>query len=54
MEAAEEERYLRRLDAGLSALQLCDFVIAWVCVEDDGVSALQAPHADMSSGQSPC
>lgn len=36
-ETQEEEWYLRRLDGGLSALQLCDFVIAWVCVEDDGV-----------------
>lgn len=39
MDGTEEEVwYLRRLDAGLSALQLCDYVIAWACVEDDGVS----------------
>lgn len=34
----EGEWYLRRLDAGLSALQNADYVLAWVCMEDDGVS----------------
>lgn len=35
----EGEWYLRRLDAGLSALQNADYVLAWVCMEDDGVSS---------------
>lgn len=38
----EGEWYLRRLDAGLSALQNADYVLAWVCMEDDGVSTLES------------
>jgi beta-catenin-like protein 1 len=34
----EAEWYLRRMDAGLSSLQNADYVLAWVCMEDDGVS----------------
>ena len=34
----EVEWYSRRLDAGLSSLQNADYVLAWVCMEDDGVS----------------
>jgi beta-catenin-like protein 1 len=34
----ELEWYSRRLDAGLSYLQNADYVLAWVCMEDDGVS----------------
>lgn len=32
------EEYLRRLDAGLYSLQLADYILAWICMEDDGVS----------------
>ncbi|WVR03234.1 hypothetical protein IAU60_000225 [Kwoniella sp. DSM 27419] len=32
----ESEWYLRRMDAGLSSLQNADYVLAWVCMEDDG------------------
>lgn len=32
----ETEWYLRRVDAGLSSLQNADYVLAWVCMEDDG------------------
>ncbi|WWD22882.1 hypothetical protein CI109_107377 [Kwoniella shandongensis] len=32
----ETEWYLRRMDAGLSSLQNADYVLAWVCMEDDG------------------
>lgn len=36
--AVEEDRwYLRRLDGGLYTLQTVDYVLAWVCMEDDGV-----------------
>lgn len=34
----EDEWYLRRVEAGLAALQTADYVLAWVCMEDDGVS----------------
>lgn len=33
----EDEWYLSRLDAGLSALQAADYILAWICMEDDGV-----------------
>ncbi|KAL7420182.1 hypothetical protein Q5752_005148 [Cryptotrichosporon argae] len=32
----EDEWYLRRMDAGLAALQNADYVLAMVCMEDDG------------------
>lgn len=37
---AEEESlwYLRRLDGGLFTLQTVDYIIAWITMEDDGVS----------------
>jgi beta-catenin-like protein 1 len=34
----EADWYLRRMDAGLSSLQNADYVLGWVCMEDDGVS----------------
>ena len=35
----EEDRwYLRRLDGGLFQLQTVDYILAWVAMEDDGVS----------------
>lgn len=42
-EATEEDElewYSRRLDAGLSSLQNADYVLAWVCMEEDGVSCI--------------
>lgn len=38
-EDQEAEWYLRRTEAGLSALQNADYVLAWVCMEDDGVGS---------------
>lgn len=36
--AVEEDRwYLRRLDGGLYTLQSVDYILAWICMEDDGV-----------------
>ncbi|ROW07643.1 hypothetical protein VPNG_06810 [Cytospora leucostoma] len=32
----EEERFLRRLDAGMFTLQTIDVVLAWLCAEDAG------------------
>lgn len=37
----EVEWYSRRLDAGLSSLQNADYILAWVCMEDDGVSCFR-------------
>lgn len=40
-EITEEETddwYLRRMNAGLAHLQNIDYVLAWVLMEDDGVS----------------
>ncbi|KAL8277930.1 hypothetical protein RQP46_009749 [Phenoliferia psychrophenolica] len=33
----EDEIYLEKLDYGLFSLQLVDYAIAWLCMEDDGV-----------------
>lgn len=30
--------YLRRLDGGLFTLQTLDYILAWIAMEDDGVS----------------
>ncbi|WVN86043.1 uncharacterized protein L203_101201 [Cryptococcus depauperatus CBS 7841] len=35
-EQEETEWYLRKIDAGLATLQSADYVLAWVCMEDDG------------------
>ena len=46
-EATDEDQvewYSRRLDAGLSSLQNADYVLAWVCMEDDGVSSPPLGH----------
>ncbi len=37
----EEEWYLRRLDGGLYTLQTVDYILAWIIMEDDGVSAIR-------------
>lgn len=42
-EAETEGWYLRRLDAGLFTLQGVDYILAWVCMEDDGVSPQHSP-----------
>lgn len=39
----EELFYLRRLDSGLFSLQLIDYILAWICMEDDGIMS----HAKM-------
>ena len=36
-EVDEDRWYLRRLDGGLYTLQVVDYILAWVCMEDDGV-----------------
>jgi hypothetical protein len=36
----EADWYLRRMDAGLSSLQNADYILGWVCMEDDGVSCI--------------
>lgn len=37
MELDEDERLLERLENGLATLQQADYILAWVCMEDDGV-----------------
>ena len=34
----EDLWYLRRLDGGLFTLQTVDYILAWISMEDDGVS----------------
>ncbi|GAA5864687.1 hypothetical protein JCM1840_002201 [Sporobolomyces johnsonii] len=36
MEMDEDDVYIEKLENGLFALQLADYVAAWVCMEDDG------------------
>lgn len=39
LEAGMDELwYLRRLDGGLYTLQIVDYILGWICMEDDGVS----------------
>ncbi|KAH8923689.1 DUF1716-domain-containing protein [Atractiella rhizophila] len=37
VELDEDEIYLRRLEGGLFSLQLINYIIAWIVMEDDGV-----------------
>ena len=37
-EDMEELYYTERLDGGLFALQSTDYILAWLAIEDDGVS----------------
>jgi beta-catenin-like protein 1 len=36
----EDAWYLRRLEGGLYTLQTVDYILAWIIMEDDGVSAI--------------
>ena len=40
----EDTWYLRRLDGGLFTLQTVDYILAWICMEDDGVSGITSSH----------
>lgn len=51
-EMDEDELYLEKLDNGLFALQLADYVAAWVCMEDDGVRRLSPPPEPRSHPRS--
>lgn len=37
LELDDVQQYLRRLEAGLASLQMADTVLAWCCMEDDGL-----------------
>ena len=37
IELDADELFLGRLENGLTTLQLADYVLAWICMEDDGV-----------------
>lgn len=46
--------YLRRLDGGFFTLQSVDYILAWVAMEDDGVSRTSTTtliHADSHARQ---
>ena len=43
-EVDEDRWYLRRLDEGLYTLQTVDYILAWVCMEDDGVRVIIFPE----------
>ena len=34
--------YLRKLDGGLFTLQTVDYILGWICMEDDGVCRILA------------
>jgi len=38
----EDTFYIRRLDGGLFTLQTVDYILAWLMMEDDGVSPGQS------------
>lgn len=38
-EVEEDRWYLQQLDGGLYTLQTVDYILAWICMEDDGVNA---------------
>ena len=42
----EAEWYIRRMDAGLSSLQNADYILAWLCMEDDGVRHFHRSRGD--------
>jgi hypothetical protein len=33
----EDEWYSRKLEGGLFTLQIVDYILGWICMEDDGV-----------------
>ncbi len=39
----EDSLYLRRLSGGLYTLQIVDYILAWIVMEDDGVSVQPLP-----------
>lgn len=40
----EDLWYLRRLDGGLFTLQTVDYILGWICMEDDGVCHVSISH----------
>lgn len=42
LELDEEDLYLEKLEKGLFSLQLIDYIIGWLCMEDDGVRSLSS------------
>ena len=47
-EGEEALWYLRRLDGGLFTLQTVDYILAWLSMEDDGVSLFTSSSLDNS------
>jgi len=44
--------YLRRLDGGLFTLQTVDYILAWLTMEDDGVSHIRTGAATKTNFES--
>jgi beta-catenin-like protein 1 len=36
-EEDDDEWYSRKLEGGLFTLQIVDYILGWICMEDDGV-----------------
>jgi beta-catenin-like protein 1 len=36
-EEEDDEWYSRKLEGGLFTLQIVDYILGWICMEDDGV-----------------
>lgn len=49
----EDMFYLRRLEGGLFTLQTVDYILAWVVMEDDGVSNIFRQHVIAKSSTTP-
>lgn len=43
----EAHWYLRRLDGGLFTLQTVDYILAWLTMEDDGVSHIYGLRSNL-------
>ena len=45
-EEEDDEWYSRKLEGGLFTLQIVDYILGWICMEDDGVRfAFRGSHS---------
>lgn len=47
MDLDDDEKLLEKLENGLATLQAADYILAWVCMEDDGVSPCPFSSIDL-------
>lgn len=50
----EDRWYLRKVDGGLFTLQTADYILAWICMDDDGVSRILGPTSQLHVLTSAC